>query len=135
MLVSICHNCGQDFTPRSADIARGLGKYCSQHCSGQREGIKNLKRGRGEIPNDIFRERFIERYNRDELSLAELADRLGRERTETSYVQVLLGLRPYKAKRKEGVGQGGWRYRQHLEYETAVKLAEALNIDPMDAGI
>lgn len=136
MLVSICHNCGTEFTPRSADIARGLGKYCSRHCAGKREGIKRLNlEGRGEVSNAIFRDRFIERYNREELTLGELAGRLGRTRSETSYVQVLLGLRPYKADRRNGSGNSGWRYRQKLSYETAVKLAEALDIDPIDAGL
>jgi hypothetical protein len=113
-----------------------------------------IKRGRGEVPVGPFRDEFIRQYNEDIITLSDVAQRLGQKRTETSYVQITLGLRPYKAnkrteltrhgnlKSRRGTGEtgkkgnnSGWRYKEHIEYPLAVKLAEILNMDPVDAGI
>lgn len=105
----------------------------------------------GEIPVGPFRDAFIKKYNADEMSLVDMAVALGRNKNETSYVQRLLGLRPEKYKEDYGLtlggkprtakgtgtsrsreGQVGWRYRQKVEYKTAVRLAEILDLDPYE---
>ncbi len=109
---------------------------------------------RGEVSNEPFRNEFIKQYNRDELTLVDVAEALGRKRTDTSSVQRVLGLRPYKAFKGPGKNtynkggeqnnvpkishkeaQIGWRYQVGIDYETAVKLCELLQMDPVDAGV
>lgn len=108
---------------------------------------------RGEVPVEPFRNEFIRQYNKDQLSLVDLAEALGRKRTDTSSVQRVLGLRPYKAfkvgKQTYNKGgesntiammtpkeaQSGWRYQVKVDYDTAVKLCEVLQMDPTDAGV
>jgi hypothetical protein len=107
---------------------------------------REKRNNRGEIPVGPIREAFLKKYNNDEISFRELAVALGHGPKETTYVQIMLGLKPYKGTRPQGNGKGtgtsqgregqsGWRYRQHLEYKTALKIAEALGVDPIEVGV
>lgn len=132
MTSGLCYNCGEEFHPQACDVANGYGKYCSLSCSAKQNGIKNL-RPRGEIDIAPFRERFIQLYNLGEIDFAELARRMGRTRKDTSYVQRMLGFRPAVEVDSRGVKYK--KFRKKVEYDTAVKLADALGLDPIDVGI
>lgn len=96
----------------------------------------------GTIPVDPFREAFEQRRDRDGLTLSRLADELGwyRKRTgqrknagqmmaDSQRVSRVLGITPFHD------GRGHTSVRTALSYDLAVRLAEALDLDPRDVGI
>lgn len=90
------------------------------------------------VPNAPLRERFLTLYEAGALTLSSLCERAGimrvqrdrdRRTPDTSYALRALGLIP------QGGGRGGARLRTHVPYELAVRLADALGMDPHEAGV
>jgi hypothetical protein len=124
----------------------------SEHCEGRSHRIKRgLQRRRDElvdgcvlVPVEPFRERYLELRQRNEITATSLCLRMGwiyrpgagsceKERrrpgtvkADTSRALVTLGLR-----RRSGC-EGA---RQFVTYDDAIKLADALGLDPWEAGI
>lgn len=95
---------------------------------------EKLERVANHVPNEVFRERFLELGEREGLTAAQLGARLGwfnnrradqGEYGDTTRVLRALGLRP----------EAGGEARRFVQYETAVVLARALDLDPVDVGI
>lgn len=88
------------------------------------------------VPVAPLQERFIQLRDRGEITANELALRLGWIRSDTgspdsTRVRRALGL-------KECLARGGDKHRRaqtNVRYETAVLLAEALHMDPHEAGV
>lgn len=88
------------------------------------------------VPVDPLKERFLLLCERGEISTSEVALRCNWIRSDTgapdaTRVRRALGL-------KECLARGGEsrkRKQTKVRYETAVLLAEALNMDPHEAGI
>ena len=86
---------------------------------------------------DPFRERYVELREREGLTLSMVADRLGwtippspaypEVRPDTTRAARALGLKPYMSKRRTYI-------RSRVREGTARKLAEALDMDPYEAG-
>jgi hypothetical protein len=85
------------------------------------------------VSNEPLRERYLELYAREEITLGAIALELGWRRSPTDpapdarRVGRALGVKPEKGR--------GTYYRRHVNYETAVALCRALDMDPIDAGI
>lgn len=88
---------------------------------------------RERFSNEIFRNKFKELQQKEDLSLAEIASRIGWEtrdkktgesKPDSSRVGRTLGL----------VSENGSK-RQHVSYENAVLLCKALHIDYQDVGV
>jgi hypothetical protein len=84
---------------------------------------------RGSVPLAPFREAFLA----SKLTLSEMARRMGYERPKPNVDRMrrTLGLRPDSSSR-DGVRS---KPRQTVTYHTAVKLADALELDYTDMGI
>jgi len=88
------------------------------------------------VPNEPLREKFVALQKRGEITAGELATRLGWMRSDTgapdsTRVRRALGL-------KECLVRGGESKKvlqESLRYETAVLFAEALHMDPHEAGV
>lgn len=85
------------------------------------------------VPNDPLRERFQALHDRDGLSLHELAKRVGwirqyDRRPDSMRVARTLGLAPTRSRGRDQV-------RRQISYSTAVRFAEALDLDPYEAGV
>lgn len=88
------------------------------------------------VPNEPFRKRFIRLQEVEDLSLAEVAVRIGwinppnkknpEGVADTTRVARLLGLK--------GQGKNG-EARQRISHENAEKLCRALHLDPFEVGI
>jgi hypothetical protein len=91
---------------------------------------------RGEVPIEPFRARY-EQLLKNGTSASEVARRMGFRASPTARVpggadtqrlKRTLGLAPYYKRGKTYIGKG-------VTYETAVRLAEALEMDPAEAGV
>jgi hypothetical protein len=78
-----------------------------------------------------------EAFERNGLTSTEVARELGwyettpkKVRLDTGRVRRTLGLRSEQTRANRGKG-----YRQHVRYETALKLARAMGVDPVDVGL
>jgi hypothetical protein len=88
------------------------------------------------VPLAPLQERFLKLVERGEITTNEVALRCGWIRSDTNApdstrVRRALGL-------KECLTRGGEttkRVQTRVRYETAVLLAEALNMDPFEAGV
>lgn len=88
------------------------------------------------VPVDPLRDRFVKLLKSGEITANEVAIRCNWIRSDTNApdttrVRRALGL-------KESLARGGEtrkRVQTQLRYETAVLLAEALHMDPHEAGI
>jgi hypothetical protein len=85
------------------------------------------------IPNQVFREKFIDLEWQEGLTLAEVAyrcgwvakdSRNGKEKPDSSRVARTLGL----------VEEQG-KFRESMSYDNAVLLCQALHIDYWEAGV
>jgi transcriptional regulator with XRE-family HTH domain len=81
------------------------------------------------VPVAPFRERFERLAEREELTLAELASRMGwiNARRGTPDIQ--------RSQRVLGLVQHGKSYRQYVDYELAIRLCDALDLDYFEAGV
>ena len=85
------------------------------------------------VPNEPLRERFIQLRDSEGLSLGTVAARCGwcgpDGSPDYSRVRWALGLvdGPFPS-------QPGRRAQRHVRYETALALAAALDLDPVDVG-
>jgi hypothetical protein len=83
----------------------------------------------GDVPVEPLREEYL---RRDDLTPGEIARRLGWWKRpgvpNADRVRVQLGLRSYRS-------NGRRLTRQRVRYERAVELAEAMNMDPHEAGV
>jgi hypothetical protein len=87
------------------------------------------------VPVGPLRDHFIKAYNRGEIAPHDVARQMGwihahSGRPDTSRALRALGLREKTAR-----GGSPKRYITVLEYETAVRLAEAIGMDPHEAGV
>lgn len=88
------------------------------------------------IPNDIFRKRFRELEKVDFITFADVAYRIGWvtkskngvEKPDSSRVARTLGL-------VEETVRGERKYRESMTVANALKLCEALHIDPWEVGL
>lgn len=88
------------------------------------------------VPVGPLQERFLRLRERGEITATEVATRCGWIRSDTggpdsTRVKRALGL-------KEALARGGEERRvaqTKVRYETAVLLAEALHMDPFEAGV
>ncbi len=87
---------------------------------------------------------FREAFERSGLTANELAFRMGYMRAnstepkhaDSSRIQRLLNLRPGTASTKNGkYYPAHFKYNDTLPYELAVRLAEALGVDPWEVGV
>jgi transcriptional regulator with XRE-family HTH domain len=80
------------------------------------------------IPVDPFKRRFKELEERENLTLAEVAGRLGwlskKGVPDTTRIARMLGLTP-----EQGT------FRSNISYDNACKLCRALHIDYVDVGV
>ena len=87
---------------------------------------------RGEVPVDVIRE-YVERAMENGATAAELAVRAGFLRPtgngDSTRLKRYVGLKPATD------GGGRKAYRQTLTYPVAARLCEALDIDPVEAGL
>lgn len=87
------------------------------------------------VPVDPFRERFEKLREKEELSLSEVAHRIGWTNRpsklhpegvpDTTRVARVLGIAP----------DHGGKHRVRISYENAVRFCRALHIDPFEAGV
>jgi hypothetical protein len=56
----------------------------------------------------------------------------GWERGDVSYLQRMVGAKPYSTRKN---GKRYYSTRKTVDYDTAVKLCDALNVDYTEAGV
>lgn len=87
--------------------------------------------GRRDVPNAPFQARFYELQAQGERP-ADIARRLGwydHGRPDGPRVKRVLGLRP------NGRGTKGPAIRTHITYRNALRLADAMGLDPWEIGL
>lgn len=96
---------------------------------------------RDRVPSEPFRRR-VEELQAQGVSLSQIALRAGwirldrgHEKGDTSYLQRVLGLRTWTSGPWNGVPRGPYEAREHMSYEAAVKLCDALGLDYHEMGI
>lgn len=87
------------------------------------------------VPVAPLREHFIRAYNRDELTARDVAERMGWVRTHDGVPDSTRVMRALGLAQKTSRGGSPRRYTTVLEYETALRLAKALGMDPHEAGV
>jgi hypothetical protein len=85
------------------------------------------------IPNDMFRQKYLRSEEKDELTLSDLAYRMGMmvrrkggpKAPDATRVARLLGTKPLPT----------GKYATDMKYDDAVLLCQALHIDYWEAGV
>lgn len=84
-----------------------------------------------QVSNELLRERFCQLAQREEYDMAEMvAIRAGWMRSGSQYPDL------QRVRRALGLdADSAHRVRRSVSYENAVRLADALGLDPFEAGV